>query len=419
MPEEVPIFYVSDLNQKVGMIAARFYQHPSRRMNVIGITGTNGKTSCSHFIAQTLHTPQHPCAIIGTVGNGVYGQLEESSLTTPDAIQLQSLLADFEKEGVHTVAMEVSSHALDQCREKHVEMQTAIFTNLTRDHLDYHHTMEAYQKAKQKLFERFGLRYAIINRDDPFSETLLKIISKDVHSVTYSAHGNSADVCASNITLSMQGIKATVKTPWGEGELECPILGRFNVSNLLAVLSTLCCNDIEFQDALNRIKKIRGVIGRMQAYSRKGTPLIVIDYAHTPDALLNAVQALREHCQGKIWCIFGCGGNRDQGKRPLMGRIAEQNADHIILCDDNPRHEDSSKIIEEIAAGFTSRKNNPLVEHDRRKALALALKQATANDCILLAGKGHERYQQIGDQRILQSDQGIVEELIESLNNPL
>lgn len=412
----IPIFYAPDLPVNVGKIASRYYHHPSRRMNVIGITGTNGKTSCSHFLASSFHSPENKCAVIGTVGNGIWGHLEPSLLTTPDAVQLQMLLADFVNQGVKTLVMEASSHALAQDRVKHVDMRTAIFTNLTRDHLDYHLTMKAYFNAKRKLFEKFGLCNAVLNHDDPYTQEIKPVIASSVKIYTYSTHEKWADVFAKNIVLNPNGIKADIKTPWGEGLLESTLLGRFNVSNLLAVLTTLCCNGIELQDALQRIKKIKGVLGRMQTYAKPGSPLVIIDYAHTPDALQNALQAIRDHVNGKVWCIFGCGGNRDPGKRPLMGKIAETSSDHVIITDDNPRLEDPKKIVSDILSGFSS--SMPLIEHDRHAALALALKKARPNDCILLAGKGHESYQQIGDRRISQSDQTIVEEAL-SIRSPL
>lgn len=411
--ENSPIFYVPELQQKVGVIAARFYQHPSRRMRVIGITGTNGKTSCSHFLAQALHTKDEPCATIGTVGHGIIcGQLEDSRLTTPDAVALQALLAKFEKKQVKTVTMEVTSHALMKNRVKHVEMQTAIFTNLSRDHLDYHGTMQAYAKAKQKLFEKFGLRQAIINADDPFSQTLLKVIPPDVNILTFSTKQKDADVSAHDIVLSENGIKAKVKTPWGEGELESQLLGCFNVSNLLAVLATLGSMGFSLADALSRIKKIQGVIGRMQTYKVDRLPVVVVDFAHTPDALKNALLALRQHVKGKIWCIFGCGGERDKGKRPLMGKVVEKYADKLIITDDNPRNESPQHIVRDILVGISKQKN-VLVEHDRSEALALALKKAKRDDWILLAGKGHEAYQVIKEKKIPQSDQLIVETLLQ------
>ncbi len=396
----VPVIAVSQLHQKLSKIAARFYHYPGEFLDIVGITGTNGKTSSSHFIAAILKS----CGVIGTLGNGIYGDLKPGVLTTPDAITIQKTLAEFLSLGAKYVAMEVSSHSLDQGRVEHVPFKVGVFTNLTRDHLDYHGTMEAYGAAKKKLFDNPFLQYAVINIDDPFGLKLSQTLTKQVFA--YSTNIKKHDVpltYVKKMSMDSHGIRAYIVTPWGEGELQSHLIGQFNLSNLLAVVTTLSLLDIPFQPILEGISHLQPVAGRMQTFGGKDRPLIVVDYSHTPDSLEKALTALRSHCEGKLYCVFGCGGDRDRGKRPIMAGIAEKLADVAIVTDDNPRTEDPALIVADIMKGF-SEPNKIIVQHDRSKAIRDVIHYAKQGDCVLIAGKGAETYQQIGEQKIPFSD---------------
>ena len=404
----VPVVGIAGLGQQVGVIAERFYDYPSRDLWVVGITGTNGKTSCGQFIAQALNEGA-PAGVIGTLGNGVYGMLKETSHTTPDAISLHGLLAEMRASGVTSVAMEVSSHGLVQGRVNGVVFDAAVFTNLSRDHLDYHGDMVSYGRAKQRLFTMPGLRYAIINADDSFGRELLQSLPGDVEAIAYTlgdVDGVSCKQVVRGTLLSqgLDGLDLQVTSPWGEARFTSRLMGRFNASNLLAVLVTLVVSGIPFDVAIQTLGRLQPVPGRMECYGgRHGKPLVVVDYAHTPDALSQVLQSLREHCQGELWVVFGCGGNRDRGKRPLMGEIAQRHADHVVLTDDNPRHENADGIIAEISTGL--RPSSPVhIERDRARAIALVIARATSRDVVLIAGKGHEDYQLIGDTKLTFSD---------------
>lgn len=395
---------VSQLKNQVAEIAAEFYQYPSRKLEVIGVTGTNGKTSVSQWIAQAMQALGEKTAVIGTIGSGfadVSGNgLVETSNTTPDAILLQKMLADYANQGAVAVAMEVSSHGLDQGRVNAIEFDFAVFTNLTRDHLDYHETMDAYASAKRKLFDWPSLRTAVVNVDDDFGKEMaksLRVSSKSL--VTYGLM--QGDVRADTLTLSANGISMQVITPHGLAVLSAPVLGRFNAYNLLAVLATLLARQVPLGDAISAIAQIKSVDGRMQQFGGKDKPLVVVDYAHTPDALENVLVSLREQTQGKLICVFGCGGDRDAGKRPLMGSIAEKYAHHVVVTSDNPRNENPALIIEQIVNGMTVL---PSIAPDRAVAIQQAIKFANKDDVVLLAGKGHEDYQEIGGLRTPFSD---------------
>lgn len=414
----VPLLALSGLHDQFGTIAARFYQQPSQALDVIGITGTNGKTSCSQFIAQALDEPRQRCGIIGTLGYGLYGELVAGERTTPDAVEVQRLLADMLAHDARHVAMEVSSHALDQGRVNGVDFQIAVWTNLTRDHLDYHGDMAAYALAKQRLFKAPGLRHAVINLDDDYGRELLAAIPAGVQIIGYTLNAtqhatlNTQQVLAgSDLQLTDAGIDLHVRSPWGEGRLRAGLLGRFNASNLLAALATLLALGMPFDSAVQRLGRVGTVPGRMERFGGGRQPLVVVDYAHTPDALEQALRALRGHCHGKLWCVFGCGGERDTGKRPLMGEVAELNADRVVVTDDNPRGEDPIQIVADIMAGM----RNPdaaYLRRDRTQAIAFAIEQSRPGDVILVAGKGHEDYQQIGTRRIPYSDRRSVATLL-------
>jgi UDP-N-acetylmuramoyl-L-alanyl-D-glutamate--2,6-diaminopimelate ligase len=408
----VPLVAAVNLSHQAGVIAERFYGYPSQDLFVVGITGTNGKTSCSHFLAQALHRDDRPCGIVGTLGNGLVDQLTPGTHTTPDAVTLHRLFAEMRDAGARSVAMEVSSHALDQGRVAGVSFAAAVFTNLSRDHLDYHGDMAAYAATKQALFQAPGLRYAVVNGDDAFGREILADLRFDVTAVSYGLGGAVAEniphVHGTVTQLSRSGLTMAVHTPWGEGSLHSPLLGRFNASNLLAVLATLLVNGMALPEALQRLAQVRPVTGRMECFGGDGYgPLVVVDYAHTPDALEQALSALREHCRGQLWCVFGCGGDRDRGKRPLMGAAAARLADHIIITDDNPRTEEPTQISDDIIGGIPDKAAATLI-HDRTAAIAAAVKQAGMDDVVLVAGKGHETAQHIGTRKLPFRDQEVV-----------
>lgn len=398
--DKIPIISIPELKKETGKLAAKFYDYPAKKMRMIGVTGTSGKTSCTQFIAALLHHLKISCGVIGTLGNGLFGQIKEGNLTTPDAITLQKMLAEFVKAGAKITAMEVSSHSLNQDRVSGIEFDIGIFTNLSRDHLDYHGTMEKYGATKKRLFDQAN--YAVINADDAFGRELLDAFTTRKHVFSYSSE-NKVDIYADNIQLSSFGIKAIVVTPWGSADLISTLVGPFNLSNLLAVISALGLLEIPLFSIIQGIRELHPIVGRMQSLGGGKKPLVVIDYAHKPDPLEKVLIALRQQCQGKLYCIFGCGGDRDRGKRPMMAQIAEQYADQVIVTDDNPRFEDPAQIVQDIMQGFTE-KSRVIVEHDRAKAIHDIIQLAKVGDCVLIAGKGSETYQQIKGQKIPFSD---------------
>ena len=394
----VPIIAVENLSQLTGVLADRFYGKPSDKISVCGITGTNGKTSCADFIAQMMSVDA-PCGLIGTLGSGLYPELKETGFTTPDAITCHKLLADFESKQAKYAVMEVSSHALIQGRVNNIRFNSAVFTNLSRDHLDFHGDMKTYAEAKFKLFESASLKNAIVNVDDEAGRDIVNNLAGAVRCIRYGLEQkHNPDVYGSDVQLDQNGLSMQVNTPWGEGQLTSAVIGDFNASNLLAVLSVMLVHGIEFNKALARLTLIRSVAGRMQRFGGNNKPLVVVDFAHTPDALEQALTSLRQHTQYDLWCVFGCGGDRDKGKRPLMGAIAEDNADYIILTNDNPRSESAANIIAEIKSGMKNF-NNVTVEPDRQAAIHFAIAQAKAGDIVLIAGKGHENYQIVGETK--------------------
>ncbi|MDE2197344.1 MAG: UDP-N-acetylmuramoyl-L-alanyl-D-glutamate--2,6-diaminopimelate ligase, partial [Gammaproteobacteria bacterium] len=340
----IPAFAVRDLGQHASQMAARFYGDPSARQQVVAFTGTNGKTSCSLIAAQALLELGKPCGVLGTLGYGLYGKLEAPTHTTPDAVHVQSWLARFHAQGIRHVSMEASSHALDQGRLAGVHVTVGVFTNLTRDHLDYHGSMAAYGDAKRRLFSMPGLKYAAINLDDAFGLELARTLPFGVDAIGYSLAGVRSAAGKSleaDVVLHSGGLELDVDGDWGRGHVDSRLLGRFNAHNLLAVLGALLALDVPFPEALHAVGRARTVPGRMECFSGgPHRPLVVVDYAHSPDALEQALIAARAHCRGQLWCVFGCGGERDRGKRPQMGAIAERLADRVVVTDDNPRHED-------------------------------------------------------------------------------
>ncbi|MXR36463.1 UDP-N-acetylmuramoyl-L-alanyl-D-glutamate--2,6-diaminopimelate ligase [Craterilacuibacter sinensis] len=389
----VPNLAVPALRERAGMVAAYAYGLPSRALSVVGITGTNGKTSISHWLAQAYSLLGQKAALIGTVGNGFYGELTETTHTTPDPVTVQQRLAEYQRQGANVVTMEVSSHGLDQFRVNGVEFDTAVFTNLTRDHLDYHGSMAAYGASKARLFHWEGLKHAVINADDEFGRELAAGI--DAARTRVIRFGlEQGDVRPLSLAANLDGLQMRVTTPWGEGEIRSPLLGRFNASNMLACLATLCAGGVALADACDVLGRIKPARGRMQRVGGEHEPLIVVDYAHTPDALDKAATTLAEiRPQGsRLFVVFGCGGDRDSGKRPMMGAIAERVADVAVVTSDNPRTEDPQVILNDIVAGMQAPGH---IEIDRAQAIAWAVAQARAGDIVLIAGKGHEEYQDV------------------------
>lgn len=409
----IPVVWVDGLRGELGAIAARFFGGPSQSLRVIGVTGTNGKTSIVQLLAQALEHAGFRSATIGTLGAGLYGAIREGERTTPDAIAVQGLLADFRDGGASHVAMEVSSHALVQGRVNAVAFDLAVFTNLSRDHLDYHGSMAAYGAAKQRLFEWPGLRAAVINVDDAFGRTLAAGLPAGVTRLRYGIECAEAEVSARAISNSAAGQAFHLVTPWGEGDVATRLLGRFNVCNLLGVAACLGQLDVPFATILGALAVLDPVPGRMSRLGGSATQaLVVIDYAHTPDALGQALSSLRAHCAGQLICVFGCGGERDAGKRPQMGAIAEKLADRVIVTDDNPRGENGDAIVAQIVAGF-ARPQAATIERDRAGAISLAIGSARPGDVVLIAGKGHEPYQEVAGMKQPFDDLAIARRVLE------
>lgn len=396
----VPVIRIPHLREQVSLIADRFYAQPSAAMHIVGVTGTNGKTSCTQLLAQALRLLGKSCGVIGTLGNSL-GAIEQSKnsgsgLTTPDPIALQAQLAQWRDQHVPYTAMEVSSHGLAQSRVSGIRFCGAVFTNLTRDHLDFHGTMAEYGAAKARLFDMPGLEFAVINRDDSFGVELINKIGTRLVVLDYSMK-NAAAIALKSVEYLAHGVRAQVQTPWGEIALRSHLLGDFNLSNLLAVIAVLGQLRVAPSDIAALLPQLDPIAGRMQRVAADADIEVVVDYAHTPDALEHALQASRRHCRGNLWCVFGCGGDRDAGKRPLMGEIAARLADRVVLTSDNPRSENPQQILDQIAAGIDpAHASRIVVESDRAAAISLAIRRAKAGDMVLLAGKGHEDYQLVG-----------------------
>jgi len=416
---EVPLIELPNLSQKLGYIAARFFADPSSAMTVTSITGTNGKTSVAHFIAQALDRPDARCGLIGTLGAGIYGDMQATVNTTPNAVDLQRTMAGFHHAGVEQVVMEASSHGLEQGRINGVKIHTAVFTNLSRDHLDYHGDMESYAACKQKLFSFPGLEAAVINADDAAGSDLIDGLPAALRKVAFSLQGPVSGVetlSVHDIEKLSGGLRFRVAGPWGEGVIETALLGAFNVQNLLASLAVLLLADMPMEEALARLSGVTPVPGRMERFGGGGQPVVVVDYAHTPDALEKALLALRTHTSGKLVCVFGCGGERDWGKRPQMGEIVERHTDFAIITDDNPRTEDPSAIVKQIRTGLQRPRKAPVI-HDRLSAIETAIEIAGPGDCVLIAGKGHEEYQIIEGERVAFSDRQVVRDWLERVQS--
>ncbi|MGR9072240.1 MAG: UDP-N-acetylmuramoyl-L-alanyl-D-glutamate--2,6-diaminopimelate ligase [Gammaproteobacteria bacterium] len=407
----VPMIGIEKLYARLGEIASRFYGYPSSRLDVIGITGTNGKTSCSQFLAQALDD----CGIIGTLGWGEWKKLNDTLNTTPDAFTLQALLAEFAGQGKKVVSMEVSSHGLEQGRVNGIRFKGALFTNITRDHLDYHGSMEAYAEAKLSLLRFPGLEFAAINLDDGYSEKILSAVPPGIGIWGYTCKGAALKegevVAADCMTIDADGIRMRVGLHGEKAEVRVPVYGDFNVENVLAVMTVLLAMNMTLKDAAERVASIRPIAGRMEHFrSGSASPDIFVDYAHTPDALENVLSGLRRRCAGQLWVVFGCGGDRDRGKRPQMGAIAGKLADRVVVTDDNPRHEDPDAIVNEILAGIDS--GGAEVMRNREQAIHLAVERAGPGDFVLIAGKGHETWQEAKGEKKFFSDVKVVKEAL-------
>ncbi|WP_035055750.1 UDP-N-acetylmuramoyl-L-alanyl-D-glutamate--2,6-diaminopimelate ligase [Andreprevotia chitinilytica] len=398
----VPNLAVPQLRAQAGIVASHLLGDPSQALFVVGVTGTNGKTSIANWLGQAFTQLGHKAGVLGTLGNGLYGALEESTHTTLDPLALQGWLAQFRDEGASHVAMEVSSHGLAQDRANGATFNVAIFTNLTRDHLDYHGDMDSYGAAKAKLFDWEGLQVAVINADDAFGQTL---IGKTTAPRVLSYGITGGDVRALRIANDLAGLKLDVATPLGEITIRSKLVGQFNAYNLLACLATLIAADVPLAAAVAALEQIESAPGRMQRIGGEGKPVVVVDYAHTPDALEKVLLTLKAAMpQGtRLYCVFGCGGDRDPGKRPIMGEIACRLADSVVITSDNPRSENPRDIILDIVKGVRgvpgTGTDNYTIESDRRDAIADAIALAGPNDVVLIAGKGHEKYQEVAGVR--------------------
>jgi len=404
----VPVVAVNNLAAQLGSIAARFYDEPSAKICVVGITGTNGKTSCAHFLAQALNQLGRKTALIGTVGNGFPDQLDMATHTTPDAIRVQRMLAEFCAAGAVTVVMEVSSHALEQYRVAGVNFKYGLFTNLTRDHLDYHGSMEAYGAAKAKLFTDYPLRGALINQDDAFGRELLA--RQELMGEAFAVGRSQGDLHLRAYRLTPEGLEGEFRCRLGIIPFSSTLLGEFNLDNLLLVAGVLMMEGFSAQQISRTLSGLKAVPGRMEALKTAGRPMVIIDYAHTPDALEKALQGARAHCKGALWCVFGCGGDRDTGKRALMGEVADRLADQVVITSDNPRSEAPDVIIAMVASGVVRHK--AVIEPDRAAAITRTVAAANSADLVLVAGKGHENYQEISGQRIPFSDQAVCQQAL-------
>jgi UDP-N-acetylmuramoyl-L-alanyl-D-glutamate--2,6-diaminopimelate ligase len=423
LPESVVSVRVPALGRHVGRIADRFFGSPSAGLRIAAITGTNGKTTVAWLLAQAFSAVGRPAGYSGTLGFGPVGSLEPATHTTPDCVTVHRQLSHLRAAGVHTLGMEVSSHALAQERVSGVRFDTALFTNLSRDHLDYHQTMEAYGEAKARLFGWPGLNHRVINVNDAFGRRLCEQLPA---SASYTAvcavpgdRGNAVDATRGNRFVHATGVAAVTgglqigfDSSWGSGRLSSRLIGEFNAENLLLALATMLLWEVPASQAIAALESSAAPPGRMETFGDGvRTPLVVVDYAHTPDALAKALRAARAHCRGRLWCVFGCGGDRDAGKRPLMGAIAYEQADEVIVTDDNPRTEDADRIVAAIVAGMPAGSAHSVIR-ERARAIATAVERASADDVVVVAGKGHEEYQIYGTQYQVFSDRAEVRRLV-------
>jgi UDP-N-acetylmuramoyl-L-alanyl-D-glutamate--2,6-diaminopimelate ligase len=418
---EIFVGAVPQLARHAGIIADRFFGRPSQALTVAGITGTNGKTTCAWLLAQALTHCGRPAAYMGTLGFGFPGALATTEHTTADAVSVHRRLAAMRALGAEVVSMEVSSHALDQDRVGGVRFHTAAFTNLTRDHLDYHGTMAAYAEAKARLFDWPGLAVRVFNVDDELGARLAGQLSAAQLVVTKRGSATPATspgtrvVSAVRVEAAVSGLRLDVESSWGAAKLNVPLVGEFNADNALTVLAVLLAWNIPLAEAAAALESCRAAPGRMEAFGGRGAaPLVIVDYAHTPDALAKALRAARLHCRGRLRVVFGCGGDRDPGKRPMMGRMAAELADESVVTDDNPRSEPPERIVQQILGGMPG-SAAARVEHDRALAIRTTLERSGPEDVVLIAGKGHEEYQIYGGERRPFSDQSVARAALEAM----
>lgn len=409
---DIPTVLVPELGRHLSAISARFFHSPSDHLTIAGVTGTNGKTSTAHFIAQAWQRTSRDSGMIGTIGYGPLGLLKPAHMTTPDPVSLQAMLSNCLDQGVEKLAMEVSSHALDQGRCDDVAFDAAVLTNLSRDHLDYHGTMEAYADAKRRLFIDSHPRFAVVNLDDPFGKALASEISNGTQVFTYGTNGSS-ELRGSVLQQDSMGMMLRLLSPWGDGEVRTGLLGAFNISNLLAAAGTLALLGMPWNQVMHQLEMMRAVPGRMHCMGGDSLqPVVVVDYAHTPDALQHALTALRSHLHGRLVCVFGCGGDRDRGKRPMMARVAESLSDRLVLTSDNPRGEDPAAIVEDMLGGLKDPGKAQVIV-DRASAIRRAVHSSGPGDIVLVAGKGHEAWQESNGQKIPFSDEAAVSSALE------
>lgn len=410
----VPVIYLAQLSQRLSALAGRFYQQPAEKMQLIGVTGTNGKTTTTQLLAQWAQLLGVTSGVMGTTGNGLLGHLVATENTTGSAVDVQHVLQDLAQQGAALTAMEVSSHGLVQHRVAALPFAAAVFTNLSRDHLDYHGDMQSYEAAKWQLFSEHQVGEMILNADDEVGRRWLAQLPDAVavtmeNNLQSGCHGRWLK--ATDVDYHDNGARIRFSSSWGEGEIESRLMGAFNVSNLLLALATLLALDYPLAELLQVAGQLQPVCGRMEVFNAPHKPTVVVDYAHTPDALEKALLAARLHCSGKLWCVFGCGGDRDKGKRPLMGAIAEQFADVVVITDDNPRSEEPKAIVADILTGLLD-PGKAHVVLGRAQAVTNAVMQAQEQDIVLVAGKGHEDYQIIGQKRFDYSDRTTVAALL-------
>jgi UDP-N-acetylmuramoyl-L-alanyl-D-glutamate--2,6-diaminopimelate ligase len=411
---DVPHLAVPGLNNAVGQIANAYYGQPDSKMFTIAVTGTNGKTSCTQWLGYALSGLGEPTAVIGTLGiglfkRGAHDEFQSTGYTTPDAVLLQRRLAKMRDAGAVALAVEASSIGLHQARLSGLHFNVALFTNFTRDHLDYHGDEEAYEAAKTMLFDWHGLQHAVVNLDDDMGLRLIQRLKRKAPStliIGYTLQGRAvegvATLSAADIRTSHAGTVFRLDSPYGASQVKTQLVGSFNVSNVLGIIGVLLAKGIAWRLALEAAEALAAVPGRMQQLGGQEAPLVVIDYAHTPDALEKTLASLRQVAQqrgGQLWCVFGCGGDRDPGKRPQMGAIALA-ADHVVVTSDNPRNENPAAIIADITAGMSEAKEPPQIFEDRAAAILWAVKHAARPDVVLLAGKGHETYQEIKGRKL-------------------
>ncbi len=410
----IPVMVVPDARLTTALMASRFYGDPSSKLRVVGTTGTNGKTTVSYLVRDIFRAAGLEPGLIGTISYEFGERTIPASRTTPEATELQGLLAQMVSAGCKSAAIEVSSHSLDQKRVAGIDFDVGVFTNLTGDHLDYHLDMERYFAAKAGLFRQLGSgkksAYAVINTDDPFGRRLAEPGRYDAELVTYGT-GRSVDVGADAIVLDARGSRLTMASPWGRFEVETPLMGRFNVSNVMAAMAVAGVTGMDMGVAVEAVRNATGAPGRLEELPNRKGIQVFVDYAHTDDALSNVLHTLREVAPARLIVVFGCGGDRDRTKRPLMGRVAEVGADLAIATSDNPRSEDPADIIDQIVAGVHNR-NAVLVEVDRREAIHKAIGLAEKGDIVLIAGKGHEHFQEMGSRTIPFDDRLVAEEAL-------